>query len=174
MDMRPQVSGVYQKGFRHTVNTTNNFYAVAPIDDTGSATWANQFSLNGTTGVFDVKDINVRVGSASNVVTTLKDGRATLTLTVDASNWNTNRPPIATRRGNTVTLRGAISLVAGYAGANITTLPTSMRPIDSFTIDINASDGTSHAVSVFSSGEISFGATAKGKQFNFMTTYVVD
>ncbi|HDR7275053.1 TPA: BppU family phage baseplate upper protein [Bacillus paranthracis] len=103
-----------------------------------------------------------------------KDGRADLTLTADATNWNSNRPVIATRRGNTVTLRGAIALVSSYAGANVTTLPSDMRPTDSFTVDILANDGTSHAVSVFASGEISFGATAKGKQLSIMLTYVVN
>nr|WP_276571046.1 BppU family phage baseplate upper protein [Bacillus sp. TH13] len=171
-DMRPQVSGAYQKGFRHTVNTTNNFYAVAPIDDTGSATWANQFSLNGTTGVFDVKDLNVRVGSASNVVTKLKDGRASLTLTSDATNTDAGYPPIVTRRGNSATLRMAISRNAGSASSLVTTLPVDMRPIDNLTHAVIADDSTVIKMVIQANGEVR--VFTAGKLFNFVATYVVD
>lgn len=178
LDMRPQVSGAYQKGFRHTVNTTNNFYAVAPIDDTGSATWANQFSLNGTTGVFDVKDINVRVGSASNVVTTLKDGRATLILTADASNIDAvNIAPIADRRGNTVSIRMAIKRIVSTGSAVLTTLPVNMRPLSAQHNILTAMDGTKGRLQIRDNGELAIldvAGSAQNKDFYFTATYVVD
>ncbi|HFK1452861.1 TPA: BppU family phage baseplate upper protein [Bacillus pacificus] len=140
-----------------------------------SGNWRAYDPTGGTIFKYDKANKRFTVDTTNtNLVTKTKDGRADLTLTADATNWNPNRPVIATRRGNTVTFRGAIALVSSYTGTNVTTLPRDMRPVDSFTVDILANDGTPHAVSVFASGEISFGATAKGKQLSIMFTYVVD
>lgn len=172
LDMRPQVSGAYQKGFRHTVNTTNNFYAVAPIDENGSATWANQFSLNGTTGVFDVRDINVRVGDSSNVVTKLKDGRATLTMTSDGVAWDASTPSIADRRGNVVTLKLAVARKVGSSSDVVTILPSGMRPTMTVINSVIANDGSNVRVMVEAGGNVKIGT--EGKNLYHTVTYVVD
>ncbi|QEL88488.1 BppU family phage baseplate upper protein [Bacillus mycoides] len=110
----------------------------------------------------------------TNLVTKAKDGRVTLTLTADATNPDATRIPIAIRRGNTVTVRGSIALIAGAVGTTLTILPLDMRPTDSFSMTVTAVDGSYHAVSIFATGEIAFGPTAKGKQLNLVATYVVD
>ncbi|MEB9454147.1 BppU family phage baseplate upper protein [Bacillus anthracis] len=168
-DMRPYALGQYSKGVRHTINTANNFYAIAPIDEAGAANWSNQAALYGNTGVWDVKDINVRGGSASNVVTKLKDGRATLNLTADATAGSSN-PQIATRRGNTVTLSLDLMRNAGATSAIVTTLPSDMTPVDSYTFDAIATDGTPSRVLIRFNGEIHLDVT--GKRYRILATYV--
>ncbi|RAT01391.1 hypothetical protein A6E27_22935 [Bacillus cereus] len=171
-DMRPYTSGQYSKGVRHTINTTNNYYAIAPIDEAGAANWSNQASLYGNTGVWDVKDINVRGGSASNVVTKLKDGRANLTLTADATADDVNFPVRSDRRGNTVTLMGKVMLNAGATGSVIATLPVDMRPTSRLSSHNLASDGTPVFIDINTNGNITF--NVKGKAVYMTITYVVD
>ncbi|USL89263.1 right-handed parallel beta-helix repeat-containing protein [Bacillus phage vB_BceS_LY1] len=172
-DMRPFSGGTYSKGVRHTINTANNYYAVAPIDAAGAANWSNQMALYGDTGVLDVKDLNIRGGSASNVVTKLKDGRVNLNLTSDATNPVTSNPPRATRRGNTVTVQGSIKRNVGSTGTIVTTLPADMKPTQDSNITATATDGS--AVDIFigsNSGNISVGAA--DKHIQLFVTYVVD
>ncbi|CUB08508.1 hypothetical protein BN2127_JRS1_00290 [Bacillus cereus] len=171
-DMRPYASGQYSKGVRHTINTANNFYAIAPIDEAGAANWSNQAALYGNTGVWDVKDINVRGGSASNVVTKNKDGRADLTLTADATNANSGYPPYAIRRGNAVTVRMEISRNAGSASSVVTTLPADMRPTDTLSMNFVANDGTVVGVNISWNGNIEMYKT--GTTTKVMATYVVN
>ncbi|PEV02226.1 hypothetical protein CN417_28750 [Bacillus thuringiensis] len=177
-EMRPYASGVYSKGVRHTMNTTNNFYAIAPIDAAGSATWANQVALYGDTGVFDVKDLNIRGGSASNVVTKIKDGRVSLALTADAANIDgVNIAPVVDRRGNTVTIRAAIRRTHATGSTVLTTLPVDMRPIVAQHNIITATDGTRGRLQIAANGELAIldvSGSAQNKDFYFTATYVVD
>lgn len=177
-DMRPYTSGKYSKGMRHTINTTGNFYAVAPIDETGAANWVNQAALYGDTGLLEVRDLKVKSGGLSNVVTTLKDGRANLTLTADATTFDAGYPPIADRRGNTVTLRMAIQRVAGSSNRIISTLPTDMRPTVTIVLTVPSTDGTMGKVTITTTGEIwieSLTATSiLGKNLYISTSYVVN
>ncbi|MGI8362750.1 BppU family phage baseplate upper protein [Bacillus cereus] len=171
-DMRPQISGAYQKGYRHTVNTSNNFYAIAPIDASGAANWTNQVALYGDTGVLEVLDIKVRGGTNSDVVSKKNDGRATLTLTSDAVNFATNRPLIADRRGNTVTVRGAVGLKSDAVGNLISTLPTAMRPTTDIPMMVLATDGTHLSIDIMQDGRINF--WTKGKNVYLAFTYTVN
>ncbi|MGG0207757.1 BppU family phage baseplate upper protein [Bacillus mycoides] len=171
-DMRPYAAGAYSKGVRHTINTTNNFYAIAPTDAAGSGQWANQVALYGDTGVWDVKDINVRGGSASNVVTKLKDGRSTLTLTSDATNADTGNPPSVVRRGNTVTTRFKISRNVGSSSARVTTLPIDMRPTDYLEFNTIADDGSVVKITIGTAGGVDMFTT--GKTVAFVGTFAID
>ncbi|WP_044023745.1 BppU family phage baseplate upper protein [Bacillus cereus] len=171
-DMRPYASGQYSKGMRHTINTTNNFYAIAPIDEAGAANWSNQASLYGNTGVWDVKDINVRGGSASNVVTKNKDGQANLTLTADATNANSGYMPLAERRGNTVTMRMEIIRNSGSSNSLVCTLPADMRPPITLSFICMANDGTPVSVNISWNGNID--VYTAGKQVKIVATYVVN
>ncbi|EOP78374.1 hypothetical protein IGM_06659 [Bacillus cereus HuB4-4] len=171
-DMRPHASGVYSKGVRHTINVPNNYYAVAPIDATGAANWTNQMALYGTTGVFDVKDLNIRGGTASNVVTKLKDGQTTLTLTAEATNVNSGYMPLAERRGNTVTIRMEISRNANSSSPVVCNLPVDLRPPVTLSHNFLANDGSLVGVNVKWDGSIEMFTT--GKQTKIVATYVVN
>ncbi|PFD41415.1 hypothetical protein CN281_26910 [Bacillus cereus] len=171
-DQRPQVAGAYQKGFRHTVNTANNYYAVAPIDESGAANWPNQAALYGNTGVWDVKDINVRGGSASNVVTKLKDGQFPLVLTTDATNPNPGYTPIADRRGNTVTVRMEVSRNVGSTSTLICKLPDSLQPTNTLSYTFIANDGSPVGVNLKWDGSIDM--YTAGKAVKIVMTYVVN
>ncbi|MGG2936565.1 BppU family phage baseplate upper protein [Bacillus pacificus] len=177
-DMRPYASGQYYKGVRHTINTTNNFYAIAPIDEAGAANWSNQASLYGNTGVWDVKDINVRGGSASNVVTKNKDGRANISITADGELISGNGV-IADRRGNTVTLRAGVRRKVGIPHTNaIFTLPVDMRPLLTVQQSAISTDGTPCVINIQTNGEFSIqnagSNNAQGKDYYVTMTYVVD
>ncbi|MEB9454444.1 BppU family phage baseplate upper protein [Bacillus anthracis] len=177
-DMRPYTSGQYSKGMRHTINTTNNFYAMAPIDEAGAANWSNQAALYGNTGVWDVKDINVRGGSASNVVTKLKDGRANISITADGELISGNGV-IADRRGNTVTLRAGVRRKVGIPHTNaIFTLPVDMRPLLTVQQNTISTDGTPCLITIQTNGEFSIqnvgSNNAQGKDYYVTISYVVD
>ncbi|MDX5865392.1 BppU family phage baseplate upper protein [Bacillus cereus group sp. BfR-BA-01119] len=107
-----------------------------------------------------------------------KDGRANLTLTADATTFDAGYPPIADRRGNTVTLRMAIQRVAGSSSRIVTTLPTDMRPIATIVLAVSSTDGTMGKVTITTTGEIwieSLTATSiLGKNLYISTSYVVN
>ncbi|WP_250649735.1 MULTISPECIES: BppU family phage baseplate upper protein [Bacillus cereus group] len=117
------------------------------------------------TKTFDV------VASNTNLVTKTKDGRATLTLTENATQYGSTYTPIATRRGNTVTLRMVVSRNGNDSGV-ITTLPVDMRPVDGITSTILASDGTSSDLVIRLNGEVEI--LTKNKTYRISLTYVVD
>lgn len=175
-DMRPYASGQYSKGIRHTINTANNFYAIAPTDENGSGQWANQAALYGDTGVWDVKDINVRGGNASNVVTKLKDGQEVVVLT-NATSPDVNYKLTAVRRGNTVTVKGAVTVDAGATGSAVIvgTLSANYLPaagnvgIYTPTADLLA---TTQFFINGTSGAIALTQGAKGKRVDICITYV--
>lgn len=166
-DQRPHNGTAYSKGFRHTVNTANYFYAIAPIDEAGAANWSNQISFYGDTGKLVVKDFG-----------TLKDGRADLTLTADATTFDAGYSPVADRRGNTVTLRMAIQRVAGSSNRVITTLPIDMRPTVTIVLTVPSTDGTMGKVTITTTGEIwvenSTATSILGKNLYISTSYVVN
>ncbi|PEW91924.1 hypothetical protein CN447_12850 [Bacillus thuringiensis] len=101
-----------------------------------------------------------------------KDGRVTLTLTSDAVNFSANRPLIADRRGNTVTVRGAVGLNSTAVGNVISTLPTDVRPTTDIPMTMLATDGTFLAGDIMQDGRINF--WTKGKNVYLSFTYVVD
>lgn len=104
-----------------------------------------------------------------NVNGNVKDGRASLTLTADATAGSSN-PQLATRRGNTVTLSLDLMRNAGSASAIVTTLPSDMTPVDSYTFDAIATDGTPSRVLIRFNGEIHLDVT--GKRYRILATYV--
>ena len=103
---------------------------------------------------------------------TAKDGRADLTLTADATNWNTSRPLIADRRGNTVTIRGAVGLIPAAVGNLVATLPIDVRPTTDIPMTVVATDGTSFSIDIMQDGRINF--WTKGKNIYLAFTYVVN
>lgn len=127
--------------------------------------WANSKDVFS----YDGKTFNVLADS--NLVTKTKDGRSTLTLTENATQYGSTYTPIATRRGNTVTLRMVISRNGNDSGV-ITTLPVDMRPVDGITSTILASDGTSSDLVIRLNGEVEI--LTKNKTYRISLTYVVD
>ncbi|MFA2606302.1 BppU family phage baseplate upper protein [Bacillus cereus] len=109
---------------------------------------------------------------------TAKDGRADLTLTADAENFNGNIGPIADRRGNTVTLRAGLRRKAGATGTLMTTLPLDMRPTMSIVNIIPSTDGSPARVTVQPNGEVHLenatGLSISGKDVYMSITYVVN
>ncbi|ENB4264221.1 BppU family phage baseplate upper protein [Bacillus cereus] len=101
-----------------------------------------------------------------------KDGRATLTLTADGVAWDASTPNIADRRGNTVTLRLAVSRKVGSAGDVVLTLPANMRPTMLNIQNVLANDGSNVRVMVESGGNVKVGT--EGKNLYAMITYAVD
>ncbi|OJD86933.1 hypothetical protein A9486_20100 [Bacillus anthracis] len=98
-----------------------------------------------------------------------KNGRVSLTLTADATAGSSN-PQLATRRGNTVTLSLDLMRNAGATSAIVTTLPSDMTPVDSYTFDAIATDGTPSRVLIRFNGEIHLDVT--GKRYRILATYV--
>ncbi|EJR68650.1 hypothetical protein IIO_00178 [Bacillus cereus VD115] len=165
-DQRPYNGTTYLKGFRHAVNTTHNFYALAPIDETGLANFSNQLRFDGDTGRLLVKEF-----------ATLKDGRVNLTLTADGSNPDTNYPLTATRRGNTVTVSGSVMLNPATSGTTISNVPVDMRPVGNVNMYTPSKSTTAGDVmQVFinaTSGALALYG-ARGKTVDFVMTYVVN
>lgn len=101
-----------------------------------------------------------------------KDGRADLTLTADAINFDTGAPPIADRRGNTVTVRLAVAKKEGATGNVITSLPSDMRPLTPLLQHTVASDGTVARFGIATNGDITLNVSGKNAYVIF--TYVVN
>ncbi|EJV41744.1 BppU family phage baseplate upper protein [Bacillus toyonensis] len=164
-DMRPYNAGVYSKGVRHTINTNNNYYAVAPIDASGTANWANQIALYGDTGVFNVASLTTRLDGASNIP-----------LSAEATSPDVNYQLMSIRRNSTVELKGAVTLNANATGVVIATLPADLRPTGgNRSIYTPTTDGTA-IVQVFvngTTGVVAFSTNAKGKRVDFTLTYLV-
>ncbi|OUB10378.1 DUF2479 domain-containing protein [Bacillus thuringiensis serovar yunnanensis] len=164
-DMRPYNAGVYSKGVRHTINTNNNYYAVAPIDASGTANWANQIALYGDTGVFNVASLTTRLDGASNIP-----------LSAEATSPDVNYQLMSIRRNSTVELKGAVTLNANATGVVIATLPADLRPTGgNRSIYTPTADGSA-MVQVFingTTGAVAFSTNAKGKRVDFTMTYLV-
>lgn len=129
-----------------------------------------------TTGATDWDDTKkVVISSKGEIIAqalkTPKDGTATLTLTTSAVPWGSSYPPVAVRRGNTVTVRMAITRNSEASNV-ITNLPADMRPSLNTSQTILASDGTAVTLAVAVGGDISVITT--NKNFNIALTYVVD
>ncbi|WP_255301262.1 BppU family phage baseplate upper protein [Bacillus thuringiensis] len=103
-----------------------------------------------------------------------KDGRVNLTLTSDANNFDTSRPPVVDRRGNTVTIRAAIGLNASATANLVTTLPADMRPLGNITHTVLTNDGAATTLEIYTNGTVTLANSAKGKNVYILTTYVVD
>ncbi|MEB9506858.1 BppU family phage baseplate upper protein [Bacillus anthracis] len=131
-----------------------------------------------TTGVADWDDTKAVNISTNGEITatkfnTLKDGRATPTLTADAENPNSGAPLIAERRGNTVTVSGSVRRKVGASGDTIATLPADMRPSTTQRMNLIATDGTVVFASISSvTGNLALSST--GKEVYMQCTYVVD
>ncbi|HDR8170459.1 BppU family phage baseplate upper protein [Bacillus cereus] len=101
-----------------------------------------------------------------------KDGRAVLTLTADASNWDSNVGSFADRRGNTVTVKMAIKRNPSSVNTLVTTLPADMRPLSGMVQFLPASDGTPVKVLIGSDGRVD--VYAVNKEIYILMSYVVD
>ncbi|HDR7248222.1 TPA: BppU family phage baseplate upper protein [Bacillus pacificus] len=111
---------------------------------------------------------------SNGTIASAKDGRATLTLTADATNFDTSRPPVVVRRGSTITIRAAIGLNTSATSNIVTTLPTDMRPIDNLTQTVLTNDGAATTLEVYPNGTVTLANSAKGKNVYILMTYVVD
>lgn len=141
------------------------------LEDTGfrGYDWQNGrevFKYTASTNTFDV------IAPNTNLVTKTKDGRAELTLTADATNWDTNYTPRVERRGNTATVMLAITRNAGASSEVVTTLPVDMRPTTPLIKHVIAQDGTPVRINIGTGGAIQVGTT--GKNLYIMETYVVN
>ncbi|AUR81258.1 protein of unknown function DUF2479 [Bacillus phage Carmen17] len=164
-EMRPYAAGVYSKGFRHTINTTNNFYAIAPMDAAGAANWSNQAALYGDTGKFEVASLATRL-----------DGTTNITVSSEATAPDVNYPLQAVRRNSTVMLKGAVMLNANATGVLVATLPPELRPTTgNLSMYTPTTDGTA-MVQVFvngTTGAVAVSSNGKGKRVDIVLTYVI-
>lgn len=130
----------------------------------------NVWEYNTATGSFDIlAGVNTNLMKKTDY--TAKDGRASLTLTADATAGSSS-PQIATRRGNTVTVSLDLQRNTGATGYVVTNLPSDMAPVDSCAFDTVATDGTPSRVFIRANGEILLDVT--GKRYRILVTYVVN
>ncbi|WP_163262762.1 BppU family phage baseplate upper protein [Bacillus paranthracis] len=134
-----------------------------------------------TTGVVDWDDTKAVNISTNGEITatkfnTLKDGRATITVTADAE-LTSSDGVVADRRGNTVTVRARVRRKSEQVNL-IFTMPEGMRPLLNVSHNLTANDGTPGMLTIApTSGEVriaSVGPALLNKDFNFTFTYVVD
>ncbi|MEG7870499.1 BppU family phage baseplate upper protein [Bacillus paranthracis] len=112
--------------------------------------------------------------TSREIATKEKDGKATLTLTANATPGSAN-PQIVTRRGNTVTVWLDAIRNADSTDPIITTLPEGMRPTDTINFTGVSTDGIPSRIMFRYNGEVHFADnTSKGKRFNIAFTYVAD
>ncbi|MGK4104680.1 BppU family phage baseplate upper protein [Bacillus paranthracis] len=147
---------------RYVSDTGDDFMYVGH----GSSPWSSTAGLRVSPTFLTYKGKDVKTAD--------KDGRADLVLTADATNFDTSRPPVAVRRGNTVTIRGAIGVSASATANLVTTLPTDMRPIDSLTQTILTNDGSATTLELYPDGRVILSNSAKGKNIYIVFTYVVN
>ncbi|HDR7766330.1 TPA: BppU family phage baseplate upper protein [Bacillus paranthracis] len=147
------------KGVNMVVNSSVNKWSVAPKMD-GNPVWANEFAMDLNTGKVTVPSL-----------ATKQDGKATLTLTADATAGSAS-PQLATRRGNTVTVNLDLIRNTGSTNTIVTNLPASMVPTDSYTFDAIAVDGTPSRVLIRWNGEVHLDVI--GKRYRILTTFVVN
>lgn len=152
-DGATKLAGLYSSPTRFLFQDLKNNTAPWEYDYT-----AQSFNVNGTTNLMKKTDY------------TGKDGRATLTLTSDATNFDTSFSPVADRRGNTVTLVGAIGLKAGVTANLATTIPANMRPVSTISRHYLATDGTPVHVVVNVDGTVRLGTN--GKNIYITETFV--
>lgn len=129
------------------------------------------FLYDPTNQMFDLQAQNTNLMKKTDY--TAKDGRASLTLTANATTPMTGNEPRAIRRGNTVTVIGSIRRNSGSTGNIMTTLPVDMRPVEDTNFVAPATDGT--AVQVFigaNSGNVTFNVA--DKHVLLCHTYVVN
>ncbi|MGN4423411.1 BppU family phage baseplate upper protein [Bacillus cereus group sp. MYBK30-1] len=131
----------------------------------GANPWSSASNLTVSDSLFTYKGNKVAIKD--------KDGRANLTLTSDATNFDVSRPPVADRRGDTVTIRAAISLNANAVANIVTTLPVDMRPPGNLTTTILTNDGVATTLEVYTDGRITLSNASKGKNVYIAFTYVV-
>lgn len=148
------------KGIQSVISSSKDKWMIAPKVN-GVLDWSKEFSMNLHTG-------KVTVASLA----TLKDGRANLTLTADATNWDVSNSVVADRRGNTVTLKGAVSLNSGATANKVLDLPVDMRPFHNYTLTIVATDGSPIKLTIQANGSVYL--DTKGKNVNLFATYIVD
>lgn len=110
------------------------------------------------------------------ITTAEKDGTTTIPLSAEATGPDVNYPLSAVRRGNTVTLKGAVTLNSNATGVLVATLPLDLRPAGgNLSIYTPTTDGTA-MVQVFvngSTGAVAISPNGKGKRVDFVITYAV-
>ncbi|MCU5407971.1 hypothetical protein OCA16_25870 [Bacillus cereus] len=107
-----------------------------------------------------------------------RDTDIDIPLTADATAPDINYQLSATRRGNTVTLSGAVTVNAGAVGSQvvIAILPSGVRPTKSLSMYTPTQDGLA-MTQVYvngASGNLALSQTAKGKRVDFVLTYAVN
>lgn len=160
-DMRPQVNGAYSKGVRHTVNTGNGFYALAPINEDGSAVWANQMQLDFVDGKFTVNKISTRQDTSP----------IPLVLSADGENPDASLAPYIVRKLNSVTITGQFRNKVGSASTVVASLPSNFRPPMPLNHTALATDGTPVGIHINPNGNLAL--AVKGKSVNLCVTYVI-
>ncbi|PGT05107.1 BppU family phage baseplate upper protein [Bacillus cereus] len=141
-----------------------------------SGIWINDTNGNSVPWQYRYSDKMFLVNAETNLMKktdyTAKDGRVNLTLTADATNFDSGFGPIADRRGNTVTVRLAIMRNAGATGEVVTTLPVNMRPLLTLVKWGIAEDGSPLKYQINTDGTIRFYTTGKG--LRIVETFVAD
>ncbi|MDZ4499755.1 BppU family phage baseplate upper protein [Bacillus cereus] len=141
-----------------------------------SGIWINDTNGNFVPWQYRYSDKMFLVNAETNLMKKTdysgKDGRVNLTLTADATNFDSGFGPIADRRGNTVTVRLAIMRNAGATGEVVTTLPVNMRPLLTLVKWGIAEDGSPLKYQINTDGTIRFYTTGKG--LRIVETFVAD
>lgn len=148
------------KGVNIVVNSSVNKWAIAPKMD-GTPVWANEFAMDLNTGKVTVPSLATR-----------KDGRASITLNSGYTNFDNNYPVIADRRGNTVTLRGAVRRDSGTSSDIAFTLPKDMFPLVNLPMNLITNEGVSVRVIIATDGTVKIGSQNSAVYISF--TYVVN
>lgn len=138
--------------------------------------WKNSREVLVYNPTTDSVDLNRNTNLMKKADYSGKDGLVNLNLTANASTIDGSFPPIATRRGNTVTVRLAIMRTSAGGTDTLTAIPSPYRPIAAVTQSCLTVDGTSHVQLVIGTDGIVQirGANAQNKGTFITVTYVVD
>lgn len=135
----------------------------------GASPWSAATSLTVSNSVFTYKNFAI--------TTAEKDGTETLTVT-NATQPDSNYLLQAIRRGNSVMLKGAITVDANASSLTVATLSANYRPAGGHNVRTyvtpNAGGAPAELFINGTSGAIAFNDKAKGNRIDFCITYVVN
>ncbi|PEO38300.1 pyocin knob domain-containing protein [Bacillus wiedmannii] len=171
-------SGIWQANSNPNLpNTGGQWFVIEVIRHTNSYVIQRATRFANSIPETYVRTLNGGTWGSWQTILGGKDGQVNLTLTADATSPDPNYLLSSTRRGNAVTLKGAITLNSNATGQIIATVPADMRPIfGNISTYVPSIDG-SVAVQVFingGNGNIALSSNAKGKRVDFCISYVVN
>lgn len=172
-------SGVWQaNGNPNLPNTNSQWFIVEVFRHTGTYVVQRATRFANSIPETYVRSMNGGTWGSRQTILGSKDGQANLTLTADALAVDSNNPPVAFRRGNTVTFRCYMQRKVGSTSNLMTVLPVDMRPLTTTFINALAHDGTVCRVTIGVDGNVFIGnsgnTSTEGKQLAENITYVVD